>query len=205
MPQEQLAAMRDTRSKTLRMLRDLTQTQYDFRKQPDRWSAGEIADHLVKSNRMYLGEIQRLIDLKRSGRKPEIRVSLTDMQFQLPLVPGFLLPLAEVPVGVFNCLLPSMVREAFLRSPLIPAQSPPVLRPVGGRGRESLLADLEKSMEESEQLFSRNRDLDFGEFRYYHPLFGFNGVDGILRLMVSHERRHQVQLGAVLKDLPGGE
>ena len=205
MPQEQLAATRDVRSQTLRMLRDLTQRQFDYRRKPDRWSAGEIADHLVKSNRMYLAEIQRLIDLKRSGRKPEIRVSLTDMQFQLPLVPGFLLPLAEVPVGVFNFFLPSMVREAFLRSPLIPAQSPPVLRPSAGRGRESLLADLENSQEETESLFAENRDLDFGEFRYYHPLFGFNGVDGILRLMVSHEQRHQVQLGTALKELPNGK
>lgn len=195
---QRLGEVRRIREQTISMLEPLTQDQFDRRQAADQWSPGQIADHLVKANRMYLGEIQKLVDLKRAGRRPEIYVRLSEMQFEVPFLPRFVMPLADVPVGVFNYVLPSAFREMFLRSPIVPAQSPPVLRPRSGRSREQLLDDLKASLSETERLFVDNLDIDFGELRYYHPLFGFNGVDGILGLLASHEERHQKQLTKVL-------
>jgi hypothetical protein len=186
--------VRKVRRRTLEMLEPLTQAELDARETADRWSPGQIADHLIKANRMYLGEIHKLIALKRAGKRPEIYVRLSEMQFEVPFLPRFLMPLADVPVGLFNTLLPASLRELFLRSPILPAQAPAVLRPEAGRRREDLLADLRQTLEETERLFVDHGDVDLSELRYYHPLFGFNGLDGILGLMASHEERHQKQL-----------
>lgn len=186
--------VRKVRRRTLEMLEPLSQAELDAREAADRWSPGQIADHLIKANRMYLGEIHKLIALKRAGKKPEIYVRLSEMQFEVPFLPRFLMPLADVPVGLFNTFLPASVRELFLRSPILPAQAPAVLRPEAGRKREDLLADLRRTLEETERLFVDHRDVDLAELRYYHPLFGFNGLDGILGLLASHEERHQKQL-----------
>jgi hypothetical protein len=183
------------------MLEPLTQAELDAREAADRWSPGQIADHLIKANRMYLGEIHKLIALKRAGKRPEIYVRLSEMQFEVPFLPRFLMPLADVPVGLFNTLLPASLRELFLRSPILSAQAPAVLRPEAGRRREDLLADLRQTLEETERLFVDHRDVDLSELRYYHPLFGFNGLDGILGLMASHEERHQKQLAQAVARL----
>jgi hypothetical protein len=123
------------------------------------------------------------------------------MQIEVPFLPRFLMPLADVPVGLFNTLLPASLRELFLRSPILSAQAPAVLRPEAGRRREDLLADLRQTLEETERLFVDHRDVDLSELRYYHPLFGFNGLDGILGLMASHEERHQKQLAQAVARL----
>ncbi len=193
--------VRKVRRRTLEMLEPLTQAELDAREAADRWSPGQIADHLIKANRMYLGEIHKLIALKRAGKRPEIYVRLSEMQFEVPFLPRFLMPLADVPVGLFNTLLPASLRELFLRSPILSAQAPAVLRPEAGRRREDLLADLRQTLEETERLFVDHRDVDLSELRYYHPLFGFNGLDGILGLMASHEERHQKQLAQAVARL----
>ncbi len=201
--QDRIHDVRRVRRRTLEMLEPLTQAELDTPEAPGRWSPGQIADHLIKANRMYLGEIGRLIALKRAGKRPEIYVRLSEMQFEVPFLPRFLLPLADVPVGLFNSVLPASVRELFLRSPILPAQAPAVLRPEEGRAREELLADLQRTLDETERLFVDHRDLDLSELRYYHPLFGFNGIDGILGLMAAHEQRHQKQLAQAVARVAG--
>lgn len=199
---KRIGEIRAVREKTLSLLEPLSQQQMDRKEAPDRWSPGQVADHLVKSHRMYMAEIKKLIALKRAGREPEIRVRLSEMAFEVPFLPKFMLPLAEAPVSVFNYVMPAPLREMFLRSPIVPAQAPGVLRPTEGRPRDTLLQDLRDAMRETEELFVQNLDIDMTELRYYHPLFGFNGVDGILGLLASHEERHQKQLMKMLAVSP---
>lgn len=202
MSTSRLSEIVDVRGQTLALVRELTQEQFDHRPEADRWSAGEIVEHLTISNRRYLGEIRKLIELKRAGRRPEIYVRLSEMDFRVPFVPRALLPLADIPLGVFNYFLPNRLREIFLSTPIVPVDTAPILRPRTGLDRESLIQGLEASLEETRRLIQDNSALDFSTFRYYHPIFGFNGVEDILGLLASHERRHHSQLKEAIAKAP---
>lgn len=200
MKREPLQRLRQTRQTTLDMVQDLTQEEMDACA-PGNWSIGQLLDHLRKADLTYGGEIQRLIDLERAGKQPAITVGLAEMEFSFPLFPKSLLPLADVPTAVFNFFLPNRLREFFLRNPIVPAESPVVLRPEPGGKKEELVENLRQSLDRTERLFFENLDLDFEEFRYYHPLFGYNNGYDILRLMIAHEQRHQKQLREMLADV----
>lgn len=193
-----LSSVKKARTCTLAILQELDQEGFDFRPASEKWSAGEVADHLIKANRMYLTEIRKLIALKRAGKIPRISVGLTEMNIAVPLVPRVLLPLAELPVGMFNYFFPNRFRELLLSTPIVPAEAPPILRPEGGRDRELLLSELSEDLETTQRLFSDNSDLDFSEMQYYHPLFGFNTLNDILGLLASHEERHLKQLQGIV-------
>jgi hypothetical protein len=199
MAQSRLPDVQRVRGRTLAILHDLSQQELDCRPAAGKWSAGEVADHLIKSNQMHIREINKLVALKRAGQKPYISVGLSQMGVAIPLVPDALLPLAELPVGIFNYFVPNSVREFMLSHSFVPAQAPPILQPEARRDRAVLLSELSAELRRTEMLFSENDDLDFKEMRYYHPLFGLNTVDDILGLMTSHEERHQKQLKEILR------
>ena len=200
MTNEKLEQARTTRSETLHLVEPLSQSQIDFAEEAQ-WSVGEVLDHLAKSDSTYLKQIDRLIDLKLKGRKPQIVVTLAQMEFGFPLVPKPVLPFVDLPVAVFNYFLPNSVRELILRNPAIPAESPAVLRPEGGKEKSRLVGALLQSLNRTERIFSDHPEMDFTEFRFYHPLFGYNDVYDIIGLMVSHERRHHKQLQRLIDGL----
>ncbi len=202
MKRQRLQRLRETRQQTLEMVRGLSQDEIDFAP-PGGWSVGQILDHLRRADLTYSGEIRRLIELKRSGKRPTITVGLAEMEFRVPWVPRSLLPLADIPLAVFNYFLPESAREFFLRNPVVPAESPAVLKPEAGGTKDDLIDGLRDSLSATELLFLQNLDLEFGELRYYHPLFGYNNAYDILRLMTAHEERHQKQLKRILQKASG--
>jgi len=201
MSNDRLEEVRKTRTETLEMVANLSQSEIEFSAE-GQWSIGEVLDHLAKSDATYLREIEKLIDLKKRGKKPQIVVSLSKMEFGFPLIPKPLLPFADLPMAVFNYFLPNSARELILRNPVIPAEAPPVLRPESGKPKALLVEALEASLQRTERLFSDHPGMDFSTFRYYHPLFGYNDVYDILGLMASHEKRHQKQLRRLLGQFP---
>lgn len=184
------------------MVRDLSQKDVDDMPE-DGWSIGQLLDHLRRADVTYSGEIRRLIELRRSGKRPAVSVGLAEMEFSVPWVPKSVLPLADIPTAVFNYFLPNRAREFFLRNPIVPARSPAVLRPTAGGTKEDLVQGLRESLEQTERLFLENLDIRFEKLRYYHPLFGYNDAYDILRLMISHEERHQKQLEKMLTRVAG--
>ena len=197
MRREELRRLRQVRERTLGMVGDLSQAEIDD-SPADGWSVGQLLDHLRRADITYGGEIRRLIDLERAGQRPAINVGLAEMEFPVPWIPKSVLPFADVPTAIFNFVLPNRVREFFLRNPIVPAESPPVLKPEAGHSKEELVQGLRESLSQTERLFLGNPDLRFEEFRYYHPLFGYNNAYDILRLLISHEERHQEQLRKML-------
>lgn len=193
-----------TRARTLSLVEDLTREELDYRVDEQGWSPGEILDHLIKSDETYRGQIQQLIDLARSGRRPSISVSLARMGYSVPFFPRALLPLADVPMGVLNLFVPYAFREALLRNRVFAVSAPEALQPQRGRSGEELRQGLSESLEEIRALFRENPDVDFSSFRYYHPLFGYNRVEDIFSLLASHELRHQEQLRLLLRRIPPG-
>lgn len=193
-----LREVRTTRERTVRLLQQVSEADFDWRPGTGRWSAGELADHLIKANRLYVEEINKLVELKRAGKPPRIAVRFSEMDFTVPFVPRTLLPLFDLPVAVFNYFVPNGVREFVLSRPLVPVQAPPMLKPDARRGRAVLLAELDEELRRTEHLFADNAKIDFRTLKYYHPIFGFNDVDDILGLLSSHEERHQRQLQSLL-------
>ncbi|MBA3241158.1 MAG: DinB family protein [Acidobacteria bacterium] len=197
---DELDAFRASRARTLDMSERLSQQQMDFAPQPQKWSAGEVFDHLILADRAYRGEISQLIELKRTGKKPYLSRSLADLNASPAFIPRSMLPLFEFPLTLLGALLPRAARDLMLRSRLFPARNPDVATPRKGRPADEIRDDLCDSLAETEKLFRANPDIDFRELIHSHPLLGVNNVPQIVRFMRMHEQRHQAQLDEILSD-----
>lgn len=197
-----LAEFRATRSRTLKMLDGLTQTQLDYAPAADSWSVGEVLDHMILGERMNREQVERLIEMSRNGQKPELRLTFSDLNVSFAGVPRSVLPLLEAPLTLMNMFVPDSLRNYLTRKRLIPFQNPDRATPQRGRAGAGLRSDLVASLRETEMLFQNNSDRDFGEMTVRHPLLGSYDVPGLLRFMSAHEQRHQSQLGDILRE-PG--
>jgi uncharacterized damage-inducible protein DinB len=200
-----LNSFAETRAQTLDMVRDLSQAQMDYTPTPGRWSVGEVLDHLVLSERYFRGEINRLIELWRAGRRPVLQRGFRDLNISIAFFPRSLLPFFEVPIAFFSRFIPRPVQEFALRSRLIPAQHPDVSAPRKGRPARELLGELASSLQETRALFEANADVDYRALFHQHPLLGSNHVLQLLRILTLHEQRHQGQIADVLAAMPRGQ
>jgi uncharacterized damage-inducible protein DinB len=76
---QQLEAFRQAREDTLQLAAPLSQEQLDRSPAPGKWSAGEVLDHLAKTDAMNRSEIAQLVDLARSGRSPSVKRHFADL------------------------------------------------------------------------------------------------------------------------------
>lgn len=195
---ESLEMFRSTRSRTIALVNDLSQSQLDFRAATGKWSTGEVLDHLLLAERMNRDQIAELIDLKKAGRNPFVRRTFSDVNVSVAYIPKSLLPALEVPFTLLNTFIPATVRQYMTRHRLIPAQSPDIGIPRRGRPATELRENLASSFKETESLFNANPGLDYLEMSIQHPLLGKNDVPGLLRFMAAHEQRHQSQIKDIM-------
>jgi uncharacterized damage-inducible protein DinB len=196
--QSDLQAFRSTRARTLEMIGGLSQAQLDYSPAPDRWSVGELLDHLLLAEKILRDEIAQLIELKKAGRQPVLKRSFRDLDVSIAYIPKSLLPLVEIPFTLFNLFVPSVVRELMMRYRLVPAQNPNIATPRKGRPAAELCDELRASLQETERLFEANPNLDYREMISQHPLLGTNNILQLLRLLTGHEQRHQSQISDLL-------
>jgi len=194
---EGLAEFRATRARTLAMVEGLTQTQLDYKPASNRWSIGEVLDHMLLAEHLNREQIAKLIQLKREGQRPELILSFSDLNISVVGVPLFLLPLFETPLTIMNMFVPDSLRNFLTRTRLIPFRNPDPATPRHGRSAAELRGHLVASLQETEKLFQSNPDLDYEEMVVQHPLLGRYNVPGVLRFMSAHEGRHQVQIGSI--------
>lgn len=197
-----LELLKQTRAKTLHMVRPLGQPQMDWEPQPGKWSAGEQLDHLLLAEKLYRGTIAELIALARSGKPPEIRRTLADIDFRPNFIPASALPLFEIPFTIANLFIPSGLRELMIRRRIFPAQRPEIANPVKGKPAAALVKALEESLHETVHLIESNRGMDFSRMTLEHPALGKNDVPFLVKLTALHEQRHQEQIEAILIKLP---
>jgi hypothetical protein len=176
----------------------LSQPQLDFTYAPDKWSAGEVLDHLLLAEKLYRDQISELIELKKDGRKAFVRRSFADVNVSIAHIPKPVLPFLEIPFTLLNMCMPDGVREYMARNRVIPAQNPDAATPRRGRAAAHLGAELAASLKQTEDLLHANPDLNYGEMFVQHPLMGTNDVPGLLRFMALHEQRHQSQIADML-------
>jgi uncharacterized damage-inducible protein DinB len=196
-----LQRFREVRERTLALVEGLSQEELDARAAPDRWSAGEVLDHLVRAEAVFRKEIRELIGRRKAGRPAVLFRGLGELDLSVRPFPPGLLRLVQVPLTLASLLLPAAVRDFLIGSRLVPARHPSVTTPRRGRPAADLRAELAASLRETEALFEDNPGLDYHRMWYVHPLLGGNNVLDVLRIAAVHEGRHQGQIADVLRAL----
>lgn len=195
---EALDQLRSGREETLALVADLDQEQLDAAPAPGRWSVGEILDHLVRADETFSQEIRVLEEKSRRGERTFVYRSLRDIGAPFSWLPlPFRLPI-EVGLVGWNMAVPPVAREWIMGQRQLRLKASEVLRPEAGRPGKTLRADLRLGVSEIERLVDAE---GLGGAVYYSPIAGFNGVDGLIRLIARHERRHQEQIREVMAAL----
>ena len=195
---ERLAELSATRARTLALAEGLTQAQLDRTPARGGWSAGEVLDHMLLAERTNRHQIDSLVRLARAGRKPELRLTFSDVNVSVAFLPRAVLPLLEVPLTLLNAFVPGCLRTYLTRNRLVPFRNPDQATPRRGRNGEQLRRELRDSLRETAAVIRANDDLDYGEMFVQHPLLGRYDVTGLLRFISAHEQRHQSQLAAII-------
>ncbi len=200
MTQPDFALFASVRAETTRLAEGFAQPQLDFSPRAGRWSIGEVLDHVLLAQQLYHGEIGRLIDLKRAGRRPYLKRTFADINVAPFFVPEAVLPWLETPFTVINWFIPGVVVDVATRYAVLPMRNPDRATPRPRRPGAELRAELIASLRETEALLAANADLDFREMISEHPLTGVSNVPQILHFLARHEQRHQTQIAAVKSD-----
>lgn len=195
---EGLAEFRTSRARTLAMLDQLTQRQLDYAPAQDRWSAGELVDHMLLAERINREQIARLIEMRRQGRKPELSLTFSDLNIGVAYIPRSVLPALELPLRFLNLFVPESLRNYLTSHALVSFKNPDAAAPRRGRPISQLRDDLTTSLKETEALFQGDPHLNYGEMVLRHPLLGTYDVPGVLRFMAAHEQRHQSQINNIM-------
>lgn len=202
MIEENWKSMQSTRRRTLKMVRRVSQEQSKFAPASDRWSVGEVLDHLLLADRFYRREISALVKLARSGEATVLTRRMEEIDVSLALIPRGLLPMLEIPLSVLNPFVPKAARDFLTRNRVFAAKNPSDATPRMGRSIAKLRQDLGASLAEFQNLFDANPNLNYGRMIHRHPIMGLNNVPGLLRMAALHELRHQQQIRDVF-DHPG--
>ena len=194
-----LESLRRTRAQTLALTAGLEQADLDWPPARDKWSIGEILDHLLLSEKVYRDLIAELIELAKAGRKPRVVRSSRELDFSPGFVPKSMLPFVEIPFTFMNLFVPKAMREWMLRSASIRGQSPSITIPTRGLQAADLRRDLASSVERTVALFEANPGLDYSAMKAQHAMLGVNNVPELLRIVSLHEQRHQDQISGIIK------
>jgi DinB family protein len=195
--EQSLNEFRATRARTLAMVKALTQTELDFMPAPNRWSIGEVLDHMLLAEQLNREQVAKLIQLKMEGKRSELILTFSELNISIVGIPRFLLPLIEAPLILMNMFVPDTLRNYLTRTRLIPFRNPDPATPRHGRSAAELRGGLVASLEETERLFQSNPQLNYQEMIVQHPLLGRYDVPGLLRFMSAHEERHQSQIVSI--------
>jgi DinB superfamily len=190
----ELKLFRSVRTGTLTLAESLSEQQAAYAPGSGKWSIGEALDHILLAEQLYRDRFKKLIELKKAGRKPELKSDFSEINTSILFIPKPALPLLEAPFKMLNLFVPTAVRESLTRYRVMPAQAPSIAIPRKGRLVAELRAELRSSIAQTEDLFCNNLDLDFRELRLSHPLMGNNNILQLIRIMSMHEQRHQQQI-----------
>ena len=193
-----LARVRATRTRTLELVAGLSQEQLGHAPAPGRWSAGEVLDHLVLTDRVYVRDVGELLALAAAGRGTRLRRTFADLNPSILFLPRSLLPALELPLTAMSRLLPTRLRDTLATARWFPAHHPDQAAPRPGRPAEELRRELAAGPVEIAALHAAHPDLDLDTLTHAHPLLGVHTLPQLLDFLADHETRHHGQLRDVL-------
>jgi uncharacterized damage-inducible protein DinB len=196
-----LRQLRAAREHTLSMTTTVTQEQADARSFENKWSIGEVLDHLCLFDHLLSKDLKQLAENARLGHATLIHHSLSEVNVGPAFLPKSLLPLFEIPFTLSSMFVPSFIRNMLARNRRIRFRHPDVAAPRRGRPIHELRKDLRSSIDAIEALLLNNKNVDFRKMYVQHPILGKNNIIQLLSFMTSHEQRHQGQLADLLHRL----
>lgn len=196
--QPELEVFRAIRKQTLALVAGLDDSQAAWRPSPERWSVGEVLDHLRLFDALFVREIDELFDRAQRESRPLLRRSLRELGFSVPFVPAPLQPLIELPLSVFSTVVPEPLQLLVFRSRAVPAEAPSTASPERGRPLGQLGHELLAFFARLDALIAAHPQLDLRRLTYLQPLVGLKNVPAMLTFLGNHELRHQAQLRDIL-------
>ena len=196
---EEFEDARATRHETLSLVEKLDQEQSEYQPGTDKWSVGEVLDHLLHVDAVIVREVGVALDQRRRGL-PFVYRGLADVDSNVPWVLRPVLPFFEVPFGLFNALVPPRLRRFLIRDRRLPGQAPRILEPRFGRPITTLREELRGTFETFEEQQQDHPDFNLDYLFYYNSIMGLQSVPGMYRFAANHEERHQEQLREILDD-----
>jgi hypothetical protein len=191
---------RMVREKTLGMLEDLSAQQALWCPRPRAWSIAQIADHLLLSEQLYREQFRTLIRTAKEGRNSTITIGFKDVDSSIGGIPREVIRLFELPVRMFSQFVPRTVLETMVRFPIMSALNPKISDPRHSLKIETLIADLNTSLAETEKVLLARMPANIEKPVVDHPIMGRNNLPQLLRSVIAHEERHHRQIDAVRSD-----
>ena len=190
----EIEALQRVRTETLKLVEGLSQEAFDWSPAADKWSIGEVLDHLLRAEQFFQRDLERFAEGAEAGRPTHIRHSLRDLDIGLPLIPRSWLPALELPLTLATLFLPAAVLNALTASRLLPIRNPSVAEPRRGRPAEVLRRELQDTVRKTIEFLERLSPRGAVEMTVSHPLLGMRTIPELIRFVVQHERRHQGQI-----------
>src|SRR5216684_1402639 len=81
-----LEHFRMVRTRTLGLVRDLTQAEMDYAPAPEKWSVGEVLDHLLLAERFFRQAIRQLIERQKTGQTPVLRRGFAELDISIAFI-----------------------------------------------------------------------------------------------------------------------
>jgi hypothetical protein len=201
-PTEQRSAAIDcyraAREQTVSIIRDLTETQANFKPAPDVWSVSQVVEHLLLTEDLYRTQFQNMIAMAKRGEGTNIDLSFREINTSVAYIPREVMPMLTVPLNIFNVFVPRAVREAMFRIPLIPAVAPSISSPAVSQPIAELRHRAISSIAATEAVFLGNVPSNLDKMTLSHPILGSNNITQIFGIITAHEERHHGQMRTVI-------
>lgn len=159
------------------MVSPLSESQFGWRPEPDRWSLGQNLTHLALTNRSYVRAIEDAVEEARADG------CVAEPPYRHPWLGRWLIRLLEPPAR--------LKVKTFSR-----------LEPPDSGSREEVLADFEAAQEEVLKSMEESNGVDLGRARFPSPFFGALklSVGQAYRIILAHNRRHFHQMRGIVQN-----
>lgn len=179
--------IRAQRQRSLELLAAWDQDKLDSRLETNRWSPGEVFDHLIRFDDFLLRDIRELIERANRGEETLVRHDFSDLDVGLACIPKPFLSMLAVPFSITSTITPKPGMDVIAQS--LPIRHPKFATPQRYREKEGLVTGLRQSLEAYTSLLSSPM-LHFEQMSITHPLLGTNNLLQLPEFIATHESRH---------------
>ncbi|MDX1566924.1 MAG: DinB family protein [Longimicrobiales bacterium] len=159
------------------LVEPLTEHQFSWRPDSERWSVGQNLSHLVLTNRSYLDSVEKALEEARA------KGHLGEGPYRHGWLGKWFIRVLEPP--------PRMKVKTFSR-----------LEPLESGSKEDVLREFQGVQDEARASMEAANGVDLGRARFPSPFLGALkfSVGQAYRIILAHNRRHFHQIQQILED-----
>jgi hypothetical protein len=164
--------LKETREALLKDVKNLSDTQLNYKTSPDRWSVAQIVEHITIAEAIFMTEVNKALQLPPDpSRRDSVKVSDT-----------------------------TVIRVVTDRSHT--STSPPSLQPKNKFPNTAAALKEFNIERDSSIIFIKTTDADLRDHyaAHPHPILGTMDTYQVVIQMAAHSRRHTLQIEEVMTD-----